>query len=243
MKIYLFEGFAILFANKLNTEWHSHQALQITLSGDQKELKCETELGTIIGEGILIPPLISHKFSLGTQDVVLVLIDDETSVAEFFKNSHATEIDTGDISAFREEIQEVVESGSGSLFLRKIAERTKILKVQCPTALDGRIQKLVNDIKSNRDFLPSALEAASICSISESRLMHLFKEEMGIPFRKYLSWVKLKRALESIQAGSSLTEAAHYGGFSDSAHFSRFFTSHFGINPSEILKNSRFIQS
>jgi AraC family transcriptional regulator len=243
MKIHLFEGFAILFANKLNTEWHSHQALQITLSSDRKELKCETELGTIVGEGILIPPLVSHKFSLGTQDIALVLIDDETSVAEFFKNRQVSSIDTRDISIFKEDIQGVVESGSGHLFLRKIAERTKILKIHTPSALDVRIQELVNDIKCNRDFLPSAVEAAGICGISESRFMHLFKEEIGIPFRKYLSWIKLKRALELIQSGSNITEAAHYGGFSDSAHFSRFFTSQFGINPSEVFKHSRFIQS
>jgi AraC-like DNA-binding protein len=78
--------------------------------------------------------------------------------------------------------------------------------------------------------------------LSESRFIHLFKEQVGIPFRRYLLWLRLVEAIELVLDGVSLTTAAHTAGFADSAHLSRTFRRMFGITPSYILKNSQFIQ-
>ena len=56
-------------------------------------------------------------------------------------------------------------------------------------------------------------------------------KEMGVAFRAYLLWLRLDFALTTYVAGSNLTEAAHAGGFADSAHFSRTFRKMFGIAP------------
>jgi AraC family transcriptional regulator len=58
---------------------------------------------------------------------------------------------------------------------------------------------------------------------------HLFVEQTGLPFRTYLLWLRLTKAVESMAAGASLTEAAHEAGFADSAHFSRTFRRMFGV--------------
>jgi AraC-like DNA-binding protein len=42
-------------------------------------------------------------------------------------------------------------------------------------------------------------------------------------------WRRLMRALEAYADGQSLTESAHFAGFSDSAHFSRVFRRFFGL--------------
>ena len=78
--------------------------------------------------------------------------------------------------------------------------------------------------------------------LSASRLSHLFKEKMGLPIQKYISWVRLKLAIElSLQNGTDLQEAALAAGFYDPAHFSRRFKGFFGLKPSAVY-NSRIVQ-
>jgi AraC-like DNA-binding protein len=60
-------------------------------------------------------------------------------------------------------------------------------------------------------------------------LRHLFVEQTGLPFRTYLLWLRLTKAVAVFAGGGSLTEAAHEAGFSDSAHFSRTFRRMFGL--------------
>ena len=66
---------------------------------------------------------------------------------------------------------------------------------------------------------------------------------MGIPLRRYLLWLRLIEGIKVALKGISLTAVAHEVGFSDSAHFSRSFKEMFGLTPSELFKNSQFIQS
>jgi AraC-like DNA-binding protein len=75
----------------------------------------------------------------------------------------------------------------------------------------------------------SLVEAAAHVGLSSGRARHLFVENTGLPFRTYLLWLRLMRAVELFSGGSSLTDAAQGAGFSDSSHFSRTFRRMFGI--------------
>ena len=77
--------------------------------------------------------------------------------------------------------------------------------------------------------------AAASAGISQSRLTHLFTDEIGIPFRNYVLWLRLRRVVDEISAGGNLTEAAFAAGFSDSPHLSKVFRDHFGMSPSALL--------
>jgi AraC-like DNA-binding protein len=58
--------------------------------------------------------------------------------------------------------------------------------------------------------------------------------ETGVSFRAYLLWLRLECALAAYVRGTSLTDAAHAGGFADSAHLSRTFKRMFGITPASV---------
>ena len=66
------------------------------------------------------------------------------------------------------------------------------------------------------------------------RVRHLFVEQTGLPFRTYLLWLRITKAVGMFAAGASLTQAAHEAGFAGSAHFSRTFRKYFGFVPSAI---------
>jgi AraC-like DNA-binding protein len=71
--------------------------------------------------------------------------------------------------------------------------------------------------------------------MSPTRLTHVFSREVGIPFRRFVLWTRIKHAVSTTRAGANLTAAAVAAGFSDAAHFSRTFRGMFGLSPSRVL--------
>jgi AraC-like DNA-binding protein len=98
-----------------------------------------------------------------------------------------------------------------------------------PPASDARIEDVVAWAAAHLDRQLSALQAARRVGLSVDRMSHLFVEHTGLPFRTYVLWLRMTRAVEAYAAGASLTEAAHDAGFADSAHFSRTFRRMFGV--------------
>ncbi|RHX88242.1 helix-turn-helix transcriptional regulator [Leptospira stimsonii] len=107
---------------------------------------------------------------------------------------------------------------------------------------DPRIETVVQKLaESVPDMIPLE-ELTKFTGLSESRLMHLFKDEVGIPMRKYIQWLRIKACVFSLSRGNSLTLASHEAGFADQAHMSRTFREMFGLKPSLFLKNSSSVQ-
>jgi AraC family transcriptional regulator len=106
-------------------------------------------------------------------------------------------------------------------------------------SLDPRILRVLDWMAQTSEGAITAATAASVACLSESRFSHLFVEETGLPFRTYVLWRRLMKAVERRAAGETLTEAAHQAGFSDSAHFSRTFLRMFGIPADTMWLRSR----
>jgi AraC-like DNA-binding protein len=101
--------------------------------------------------------------------------------------------------------------------------------------IDAPVGAALLYIEENLDGRPNLEEAAAVAHISPSRLTHLFTEQVGIPFRSYILWARLKRMVTMVSEGDNLTQAAHGAGFSDSSHLTRVFRSNFGLAPSALL--------
>lgn len=83
---------------------------------------------------------------------------------------------------------------------------------------------------------PELVELAAAVGISPSRLGHLFAEQLGLAYPAWRRWVCLRRAVEAVRAGATLTDAAHDAGFADSAHLSRTCRAMFGLTPTEAVR-------
>jgi len=108
--------------------------------------------------------------------------------------------------------------------------------------IDRRVRAALDYMQSQPIKSVAARELAREVHLSESRLAHLFKQQVGIPVRHYLMWLRLMDAIDCAFAGNSLTYAAAHAGFSDSAHFSRTFHAMFGVQPSLVIQHSQFVQ-
>jgi AraC family transcriptional regulator len=101
-------------------------------------------------------------------------------------------------------------------------------------APDLRVRKMIAQANAKLDGPVSLADVVAANGLSAGRLSHLFVEQTGLPFRTYLLWLRLTRAVSEAAAGASLTQAAHQAGFADSAHFSRTFRRMFGVAPASL---------
>jgi AraC-like DNA-binding protein len=97
------------------------------------------------------------------------------------------------------------------------------------TEPDRRVRQIMKWASDNLDRALTINAAAQGVGLSPSRASHLFVEETGLPFRTYVLWLRVVRAVEAHTRGASLTEAAQDAGFADSAHLSRTFKRMFGL--------------
>lgn len=100
-------------------------------------------------------------------------------------------------------------------------------------AQDSLVKRAMLDIEQNVGRRTSLPKLAGSLGISVRQLQRRFESDIGIGVREYRSSLQLSRAKWLVEhTDRSMTEIALDCGFSDSAHFSRTFKTHFDILPS-----------
>ncbi|WP_244505659.1 helix-turn-helix domain-containing protein [Methyloceanibacter stevinii] len=88
-------------------------------------------------------------------------------------------------------------------------------------AIDPRVRRVLRSLRQDHLAFDRADSAAAVAKLSASRFQHLFTQEVGVPYRRYRGWCRMRAAISAVLDGSNLTDAAHAAGFSDQPHFSR----------------------
>ncbi len=69
--------------------------------------------------------------------------------------------------------------------------------------------------------------------VSRRYLSNLFKNDFGIPLKKYITHVRIRHACEFSKMNYSVSDTAKMVGYVDAFNFSRTFKKNIGISPSE----------
>ncbi len=77
-------------------------------------------------------------------------------------------------------------------------------------------------------------DLCGIAFLSESRLSHLFRKQVGISIASYIMFSKLIKAYKYMLLGENITQAAIHSGFSSSSHFATVNKKLFGISTKEL---------
>jgi transcriptional regulator GlxA family with amidase domain len=112
-------------------------------------------------------------------------------------------------------------------------------KRQAARGIDPRVSAAVDYLRTHSDELTSVTQLASCVRLSASQFQRLFTREVGVPFRRYRAWNRIRAAISQIAAGSNFTTAAHAAGFAGQAHFTNDFRRTFGAPPSVSLLDLR----
>ena len=82
-------------------------------------------------------------------------------------------------------------------------------------------------------------EIAANGNISKSELCRSFKKAMHRTVFDYITDLRLRKSIELIEDGTSITEAALSSGFFDSSYYTKMFKRYMGCSPREYIKGKR----
>lgn len=219
--------------NDLNVDKHSHPAVEI-----MKAIKGSFSLETDFGPQnnltfTIIDANIKHTITTGQNKIELLMIEcNNKKLKEYLINRGIDFYDgvfTSTEITNRDELISDIHSFSTEQNLK--------------LANDKRVQECIEIIETE-DLQCYGLITylSSKIFLSESRLSHLFKSNIGISIKKYCVWNRLKFAINFLLNNeTNLKETSIEVGFFDQAHLSNAFKNFLGISPFKVI-NSRTLQ-
>ena len=218
------------------TDIHAHHAIQIVL-GRGGTFRLSAEVVAIENQAAAVAPDTPHRFE-AEGPVALLFVEPESHwgraiSARLFARARIAAIapDPSDplAAALRAAPADADLAVAGQAVVKRLAS-----DLRAGSLPDYRIRKVVAWARQQLERTVSLADAVPVSGLSAGRLRHLFVEETGLPFKTYLLWLRLTRAVECMTAGATLTAAAHEAGFADSAHLSRTFRRMFGVAPTNL---------
>jgi AraC-like DNA-binding protein len=108
------------------------------------------------------------------------------------------------------------------------------------SACDRRIRRAADYISINAGFETDIGTLAKRAGLSRAHFFRLFQSSIGLPPKVYLDVVRMERAVDAVlHQDCPVGEIGARLGFSEPAHFTRFFRNHAGVAPSEFRHVSR----
>lgn len=221
---------------------HAHHAVQVMVSLDES-FTVEFEDEVRESSAIVIPSGVSHRMLSRSRRLILMLIEPFGPLGRALSESARTSDSREAEDALLAAAKKYADATTATRMLTATTTALSQIGWNDDPKLSRSVQLAVQYLERSFDQRPTLAEAASSASISSSRLTHLFTQEIGMPFRRYALWVRLRIAVSRIIEGENLTQAAVAAGFSDSAHFSRVFKRNFGLPPSALTRMKVALES
>jgi AraC-like DNA-binding protein len=193
------------------------------------------------GELLVVPPQVPHRVESAAPLILNLLIESESvdpaQLPDFLQRCGAVEAPefVQHVRAAHAQLlaaagRELCDLDFDTLFFgRPLLARP----------IDARIRRVVERIVADPALPASAEECAASVQLSFSRFLHLFKQEIGVPFRAFRAWKRARSLLRHVRQAATLTDIALDTGYPDSTHFSHSIRQVYGLRPSDILAGSR----
>ncbi len=213
---------------------HAHHAIQITfgLAGSFEIGVGDARLG---GPVVAIASDASHTFRASGAVAFLFIAPESAAgraiAAALFAERPWASLRGASVEASLDELRRCFDAGGGEDEVRDAGRRIleRLPAAAEPPRADARVLAMIDFARRRLEDRVGLAAAAEAVHLSRGRARHLFVEHTGLPFKTYVLWLRLQRAVSLYAAGRPLTEAAHQAGFADSAHLSRTFRRTFGL--------------
>jgi AraC family transcriptional regulator len=221
---------------------HAHHAIQIVIALDGCVAICGKDNGWRESRGIVVRPDAEHSFDCNGALGVMVFVDPESSEGTWLSASLQQDItivpDTrldSVVPEFRTFVKQPGESPDVVALIRRGVHGLRPGLAPTPR-LDSRVTTVLDAIRASDDLRISLDKAAEMAFLSPTRFAHLFKDQVGLPFSRYMLWRKLTRAMVAISSEETIAAAAHAADFADAAHLTRTFYQMVGMAPSVLMR-------
>lgn len=240
---YLWEGGFLLTARAQGVvPAHAHHAIQVVLALDGSVATCGADAVWRHGRAMVVRPDVEHSFDCNGALGAMLFVDPESSEGAWLNASLTEDITTvpeARVEAVLPELRAFVNQPDEPADVVALIRRSvqSLRPGRAPgRRLDERVTTVLEAIRGSDDLRISLDDAAGKACLSPSRFAHLFREQLGLPFSRYMLWRKLTRAMVAIGSERTLAAAAHAADFADAAHLTRTFYQMVGMAPSVLMR-------
>lgn len=241
MRGFLWPTEFLVFSDFLVADPHAHGALQLSIGINGSPRVC-LDGAWRRARGVLIETDVPHAFDCDGQLTAIGWIEGESRLAEQLRDRV---LEGRPYVLLDEPLCDHLADGLGPAFGKttgcpeaykrwRDALGSLAIDVTPGPEYDDRIGAVLDHLRTTPSPPPSVEDLTRIAHLSESRLQHLFREQVGVPIRRYLLWHRYLTALSLLADGASVTRAAHAAGFADSAHLTRTAVRMNGFTPTKM---------
>jgi AraC family transcriptional regulator len=240
---YLWEGGFLLTARAQGVvPSHAHHAIQVVIALDGCVAICGKDDGWRESRAIIVRADAEHSFDCNGALGVMLFVDPESSEGAWLSASLRQDLtivpDTrleSIVPALRTFAEQPDETQDIAALIRGCVQglRPGLAPIR---RFDSRVTTVLNAIRESDDLRMSLDKAADIACLSPTRFGHLFRDQVGLPFSRYMLWRKLTRAMVAIASEETIAAAAHAADFADAAHLTRTFYQMVGMAPSALMR-------
>ena len=236
--VWLWPGQALYAGPSLNLEPHSGSVWCFAIGIDGPLTVTTPDGFSREGTSLLIPPRLTHQLTCLGRGLVSCYLEPTSVRAESCRAR---------MSEWEGEIG-VAHTAETELMFTPADDQNacRWLDLAAPAAqrdIDPRIAAAAHRIRTDPTTAVPSHELAAEAGLSESRFLHLFRDELGTSLRRYRIWVRLVHAGTAIAGGANLTEAAMKSGFASPSHLADRFKSTFGLSASRLLQTGLVVRT
>jgi len=236
LQVYMGSGSALVLARATDSGRHAHRAAQLVLALETPFRMEAADAAEQEVSWAALAPQIAHRVRGENQRIAHLFVDSGPRAWHRWRSEgHQAVPPSADlVEALRQAGRRGLDRHEAERLARRWRDQSLPgLRVTGPE--HPRIARAVARIEADpADPVLSHRVLAAEVHLSPSRFVALFREHTGMAVRNYVLWRRLLCAMEYIEAGHRVTEAAHHAGFADAAHLSRSFRKIMGAAPSEL---------
>lgn len=126
------------------------------------------------------------------------------------------------------QVNPILERSMFHTFLLLLAEQQPVPRI------DKRINRVLLSIESNLSNTITISDLAQIACLSDTQFKKVFREQVGQTAMQYVTQKRMEKAKALLQhTDYSIQMIAEYVGYVDISAFSRRFSTHFGLTPTQ----------
>jgi AraC-like DNA-binding protein len=239
--LYIWNGISMFWGTSFHTDPHTHNTLQLVFDIDKQfKLKDANEDWRSFSAAIIRNDHLHQLDSCGSIQLFIYL-DRDSDYSKRLTEKYLLDKGMADLS--RTDLNKLstgffkkllVQSDCKSLMKGCKAILDRLIDHSPAGPMDQRVADAVAFISAASGQPMKVAEVASHVCLSESRLRHLFKEQVGQPIQNFMMWMKVVDSLNMVLQGKQLAQSATDAGFWDASHMNRSYKELIGIAPGQV---------
>ncbi len=191
----------------------------------------------------VVQPYVRHQVACDTRHIAVLKIEPESvdlaQLPALLRAPSGAVADAGFVAHVRACHARLAAAGRALDLQLEDFDHLLFGRALAPRQIDPRIAVVLERIKRDPAAQAMAEDFALQSRLSFSRFLHLFKQEVGAPFRSFRTWKRARSLLHYVNRETNLAHVALDAGYPDSTHFSHSIRQVYGLKPRDIFAGSR----